>query len=75
MTELHECNDRLCKMKSRIDKGSDWSDGREYVVYVKLHFNVRSHYIVVGICWPRGLRRGSAVAGIGDSNPAGGMDV
>jgi len=37
-------------MKSRIDKGSDWSDDREDVVYVKLHFILRSHYIVVGIC-------------------------
>jgi len=48
--ELYGCNDGLWKMKGRIDKGSDWSDDREDVVYVKLHFIVRSHYIVVGIC-------------------------
>jgi hypothetical protein len=46
MRELYKCNYKLWKMKSRIDKGSDWSDRREDVAYVKL----RSHYLVVSIC-------------------------
>jgi hypothetical protein len=37
-------------MKSRVDRGSDWSGDREDVVCVKLHFNMRSRYIIVGIC-------------------------
>ena len=49
MRELYEYNDRLWEMKSRIDKGSDWSDERENILYVKLHFNVPFHCIVVGI--------------------------
>jgi len=35
MRELYEFNDSLWKMKSRVDRGSDWSDDREDVVYVK----------------------------------------
>jgi len=40
MRELYEYNDRLWKMKSRVDRGSDWSVDREDVVYVKLHINI-----------------------------------
>jgi hypothetical protein len=49
MRVLYEYKDRLWKMKSGIDKGSDWSDERD-VFCVKLHFNVAFHYIVIGTC-------------------------
>lgn len=42
MRELYEHNGRSC-----LEKGSDWSDEREDVVYVKCYFNVCSHYIVL----------------------------
>jgi hypothetical protein len=35
MRKLYEHNDRLCKVRSRLEKGSDWSDEREDVVFVK----------------------------------------
>jgi hypothetical protein len=44
MRYLYKYNDKLWIMKSRIDKGSDWSDGKDDVVYVKLRFR----YVVVG---------------------------